>query len=114
MSTATQHETDVPVVEASPTGPTLACELLRRGVRCRIVDKAPHLRPLPASWASSRALELFYATPSATRCSAGSPVVDSNLYDGDRLLLIISTAKVKELDTLYQRRTFTASSARRA
>ncbi len=33
-------EIDVLVVGAGPTGLTMACELLRRGITCRILDKA--------------------------------------------------------------------------
>jgi 2-polyprenyl-6-methoxyphenol hydroxylase-like FAD-dependent oxidoreductase len=39
------HHIDIPVliVGAGPTGLTLACDLARRGVRCRIIDKATEL-----------------------------------------------------------------------
>ncbi|OAB40908.1 FAD-binding monooxygenase [Paenibacillus macquariensis subsp. defensor] len=37
-----QHDIDVLVVGAGPTGSTLAADLLRRGLRVRLVDKAPH------------------------------------------------------------------------
>ena len=40
MSAIAKHETDLLIVGAGPTGLTLACELLRRGVSCRIIDKA--------------------------------------------------------------------------
>jgi 2-polyprenyl-6-methoxyphenol hydroxylase-like FAD-dependent oxidoreductase len=36
------HDVDVLVAGAGPTGSTLAADLLRRGLRARIVDKAPH------------------------------------------------------------------------
>src|SRR5436305_12469275 len=35
-----KHEYDVVIVGAGPAGLTMACELLRRGTRCRILDKA--------------------------------------------------------------------------
>jgi 2-polyprenyl-6-methoxyphenol hydroxylase-like FAD-dependent oxidoreductase len=35
-----KSEVDVLVVGAGPTGLTMACELLRRGITCRILDKA--------------------------------------------------------------------------
>ncbi|MGI5226321.1 FAD-dependent monooxygenase [Actinoallomurus sp. CA-142502] len=34
-------EADVLIVGAGPTGLTLACDLLRRGVTCRIIDRSP-------------------------------------------------------------------------
>ncbi|WP_369263854.1 FAD-dependent monooxygenase [Streptomyces sp. R35] len=36
------HDIDVLVVGGGPTGSTLAADLLRRGLRVRVVDKAPH------------------------------------------------------------------------
>src|SRR5580704_11669904 len=47
---------EVLVVGAGPVGLTMACELARRGVRCRIIDKAA----TPAS--TSRALAIFPRT----------------------------------------------------
>jgi 2-polyprenyl-6-methoxyphenol hydroxylase-like FAD-dependent oxidoreductase len=38
----TEHDIDVLVVGAGPVGSTLAADLLRRGLRVRLVDKAPH------------------------------------------------------------------------
>ena len=52
MRPTAKHETDVLIVGAGPTGLSLACELLRRGVDCRIVDKSAS----PAT--TSRALGL--------------------------------------------------------
>lgn len=37
-----QDDIDVLIVGAGPTGSTLAADLLRRGLRVRLVDKAPH------------------------------------------------------------------------
>lgn len=105
MST-TKHETDVLIVGAGPTGLTLACELLRRGVRCRIIiDTAP--APAATSRAlglQPRTLELFDTIGIVDQVlSTGGPVIDANLYDGYRLLLTLSTAGVQELDTPYPR-----------
>src|SRR6202035_1633481 len=47
---------DVLVVGAGPVGLTMACELARNGVRCRIIDK----EAVPAS--TSRALAIFPRT----------------------------------------------------
>ena len=104
MST-TKHETDVLIVGAGPTGLTLACELLRRGVRCRLIDKAPApARTSRALGLQPRTLELFDTMGIVDQVlSMGGPVIDANLYDGDRLLLTISTAGVQELDTPYPR-----------
>ena len=82
------------VVGAGPTGLTLACELLRRGVGCRIIDKAP--APATTSRAlglQPRTLELFDRMGIIDEVlSTGGPVIDANLYDGHRLLLTISAA----------------------
>src|SRR6516225_7510078 len=48
--------TEVLVVGAGPVGLTMACELARHGVRCRIVDRAP------ASSSTSKALGIFPRT----------------------------------------------------
>src|ERR1700751_3405916 len=48
--------TEVLVVGAGPVGLTMACELARHGVRCRIVDRAP----APSS--TSKALGIFPRT----------------------------------------------------
>ena len=105
MSTNMKPETDVLIVGAGPTGLTLACELLRRDVRCRIIDKAP--APATTSRAlglQPRTLELFDTMGIVDRVlCAGGPVIDANLYDADRLLLTLSAAGVQELDTPYPR-----------
>jgi 2-polyprenyl-6-methoxyphenol hydroxylase-like FAD-dependent oxidoreductase len=105
MRPTANHETDVLIVGAGPTGLTLACELLRRGVGCRIVDKAA----LPATTSRAlglqpRTLELFDAMGVIDRVLAtGGPVTDANLYAGDRLLLTLSAAGLRDLDTPYPR-----------
>jgi 2-polyprenyl-6-methoxyphenol hydroxylase-like FAD-dependent oxidoreductase len=113
MSVDTKYETDVLVVGAGPTGLTLACELLRRGVRCRIIDKASG--PATTSRAlglQPRTLELFNTMGIVDQVlSTGGPVIDANLYDGDRLLLTLSMAGVQELDTPYPRLWITPQSS---
>lgn len=75
MSVDTKYETDVLVVGAGPTGLTLACELLRRGVRCRIIDKAS------GSATTSRALGL---QPRTLELFNTMGIVDQVLSTGDR------------------------------
>ena len=105
MRPTAQHETDVLIVGAGPTGLTLACELLRRGVSCRVIDKAAS--PATTSRAlglQPRTLELFDNMGIIDRVlSAGGPVIDASLYRGDRLLLTISAAGLRDLDTPYPR-----------
>lgn len=70
-----QQTTPVLVVGAGPAGLTLAIELLRRGVACRVIDRLP--APAPTSRAGTmhaRTLELFCLVRLdgylALRCSA--------------------------------------------
>ncbi len=60
MQSIPMNEIDVLVIGAGPVGLTAASELLRRGVRCRILDKAAS--PATTSRANGiqpRTLELF-------------------------------------------------------
>lgn len=103
MNTVLQSQTDVLIVGAGPTGLTLACELLRRGVSCRIIDKAA--APATTSRAlglQPRTLELFDTMGLIDQVlSSGGPVFDANFYDRDRLLVTLSTAGMQSLDTPY-------------
>jgi len=105
MRPTAKHDTDVLIVGAGPTGLTLACELLGRGVNCRIIDKAAS----PASTSRAlglqpRTLELFDAMGIVERVLAtGGPVTNANLYAGNRLLLTLSAAGLCNLDTPYPR-----------
>jgi 2-polyprenyl-6-methoxyphenol hydroxylase-like FAD-dependent oxidoreductase len=103
MNKVLQNQIDVLIVGAGPTGLTLACELLRRGVSCRIIDKAP--APATTSRAlglQPRTLELFDTMGLIDQVlSTGGPVFDANFYDGERLLLTLSTAGMQKLDTPY-------------
>ncbi|MBK8259024.1 MAG: FAD-dependent monooxygenase [Polyangiaceae bacterium] len=85
---AEKRDTDVLIVGAGPTGLTLACELLRIGVGCRVVDKAE--KPSESSRATdihSRTLELLH------RLDAASPLVEKgrtvrafNAFAGGRVV----------------------------
>ena len=105
MSIDAKQDVGVLVAGAGPTGLTLACELLRRGVSCRIIDKAS--APATTSRAlglQPRTLELFDRMGVIDEVlSTGGPVIDANLYDGHRLLLTISAAGVRSLDSPYPR-----------
>ena len=105
MRATAKRETDVLIVGAGPTGLTLVCELLVRGVSCRIIDKAAS--PATTSRAlglQPRTLELFDTMGIVDRVLAtGGPVIDANLYAGDRLLLTLSTAGLRNLATPYPR-----------
>jgi 2-polyprenyl-6-methoxyphenol hydroxylase-like FAD-dependent oxidoreductase len=77
---------DALVVGAGPVGLTLAAELLRHGLRCRIVDKSP--APTDQSRALvvwSRTLELLEKTGLAGRfLEAGFPMHGANIFGGGK------------------------------
>ena len=60
------------VVGAGPVGLTMACELLRHGVRCRIIDRAAERSQTSKALAIfPRTLEVFETMGIADRCLAG-------------------------------------------
>lgn len=60
MATQTHYDTEALVVGAGPTGLFMAAELLRRGVACRVIDKAPAPSSTSKALAlQSRTLEMF-------------------------------------------------------
>ena len=88
MNASLDRVLDVLIVGAGPTGLTLACELLRRGVRCRIMDNAD--APATTSRAlgiQPRTMELFENMGIVDEIIArGGPVLGSQLYDGNRVV----------------------------
>lgn len=74
------------IVGAGPVGLTMACELRRHGVTCRIVDK----NPAPQIWSkaaavSARTMEVFQDMGVAVHALAiGRPVFGVNIYTGTR------------------------------
>lgn len=75
------------VVGAGPTGLTLACELARRGVGCRVVDKAPELFVgSRAKGLQPRTLEVFdLLGVSGAIQAGGAPFPPFRLYAGDEV-----------------------------
>lgn len=76
---------DVLVVGAGPTGLMAACELLRRGVRVRVIDRAPH--PMRAPKALSlwpRALDILEDVGLRDEIRRKSSRIDAFSYFSDR------------------------------
>jgi 2-polyprenyl-6-methoxyphenol hydroxylase-like FAD-dependent oxidoreductase len=100
MSERTGSEGTVLVVGAGPTGLTMASELARHGVPCRIVDGLP--KPAAESRAlgiQSRTLEVFEDMGILQKTLARGLVVhDMNVYSGGKRLIRIT---MDELDAPY-------------
>ncbi|WP_437728029.1 FAD-dependent oxidoreductase [Sorangium sp. So ce861] len=80
--------THVLIVGAGPTGLTLACDLARRGVACRIVDKTPaHFAGSRGKGVQPRSLEVFddLGVIDAVM-AAGAPYPPIRAYDGGTVL----------------------------
>lgn len=83
-----ESSTRVMVVGAGPTGLTLAIELARRGIACRVVDRAPEWSPQSRGLAvQARTLEVFEDLGFATEAvGAGQRLGAFNVHsDGRRL-----------------------------
>jgi 2-polyprenyl-6-methoxyphenol hydroxylase-like FAD-dependent oxidoreductase len=100
MLAQTAAETDVLIAGAGPTGLTLACELVRRGVRCRIIDKAAgpsvHSKALGVHARTLELLEKLEVTADMVR--QGQPVRTANIYAGGRRLAHV---EINNLPTPY-------------
>lgn len=81
-------ELDVLVVGAGPTGLTMACELRRHGLTCRIIDKAPRATD------KSKALAIHART---LECFHNMGIVDKVITRGIKLNGIVAHAEGKEL-----------------
>ncbi|MBB5914155.1 2-polyprenyl-6-methoxyphenol hydroxylase-like FAD-dependent oxidoreductase [Nocardia transvalensis] len=77
-------EPPVLIAGAGPTGLTLACDLARRGITCRIVDKAPGLFPgSRGKGVQPRTLEVFDDLGVIDAVlEAGAPFPDFRMYLG--------------------------------
>ena len=61
---------DVLIVGAGPVGLTLANDLLRRGIRCRLIDSAPHaMQKTKALGIHAKTQELFAKMGVAHTCT---------------------------------------------
>src|SRR5713226_8852270 len=84
-------ETDVLIVGAGPTGLTLACELLRRGIQCCLIDRLNE--PAQTSRAldtQSRTLEVFEAMGIVEKVLAvGVRAKEARFYEKELLLITI-------------------------
>jgi 2-polyprenyl-6-methoxyphenol hydroxylase-like FAD-dependent oxidoreductase len=83
---------DVLIVGAGPVGLTMACELLRHGVSCHIIDQlATPAQTSRALNIQGRTLEVFDTMGIAERVrAAGRELLSPTVYDGDRMILRIS------------------------
>jgi len=86
MTTTTS--TDVLVAGAGPTGLVLACELRRRGISCRVIDRAPaYPTSTRGHGLQPRSLEVFDLMGIAPQILAtGTTSLVTNFYAGGKLI----------------------------
>jgi 2-polyprenyl-6-methoxyphenol hydroxylase-like FAD-dependent oxidoreductase len=89
MTNRMNTETDVLIIGGGPTGMTLACELLRRGIRIRILEKTDALAQTSrALGVQARTLEIFENMGIVDKVlSEGVPLVSGTVYERDKPLL---------------------------
>jgi 2-polyprenyl-6-methoxyphenol hydroxylase-like FAD-dependent oxidoreductase len=89
---------DIVVVGAGPTGLTLACQLLRRGIRCRLIEQMH--RPTAHSRAigiSPRSLEVFDEFGAAEGIvDAGHRIHLANFYSRGKIVGKLTTSGVSD------------------
>ena len=96
-------ETDVLIVGAGPTGMTLACELLRRGIQCCLIDRLNE--PVETSRAfdiQSRTLEVFEAMGMVEKAlEVGMHAKEARVYEREKLLITMYPKSVGDVPYPY-------------
>jgi 2-polyprenyl-6-methoxyphenol hydroxylase-like FAD-dependent oxidoreductase len=104
MSSMPQSETTALIIGAGPVGLTMACELLRQGVPCRIVEQNEGPTPLTQSRAlaiQARTMEALENVGATEHIVAhGRKVHGINGYHGGRRIVHL-TLDLDALDTSY-------------
>src|SRR5581483_10491232 len=98
-----ENEIDVLIVGAGPVGLAMACELLRHGVHCRIIDQ--QVGPVQTSRAlnvQARTMEVFENMGVIDQIlAAGTKARGLTIYDGERILLRMSLQHIREEESQY-------------